>query len=162
MFHPVSRLIKRGVSRIVSNVGVECGGRECAFDEWRMKRTAKSCGPDAPTLASSLVEAIREAMVAKKPGSPGRARRKPLKPFARGMPGESGVTVVDLLGVLFIFAPEATGAIRAPGIPCALYFGAKIIHDSGAIRTARTHAYANRRIDRWLRNSTLLYGMDHV
>jgi hypothetical protein len=26
---------------------------ECADDERRMKRTAKSCGPDAPTLASS-------------------------------------------------------------------------------------------------------------
>jgi len=29
---------------------------------------------------------ICKAMVARKPGSPGRARRKPLKPFARGMP----------------------------------------------------------------------------
>jgi hypothetical protein len=25
-----------------------------AFDEWRVRRTAKPCGPDAPTLASSL------------------------------------------------------------------------------------------------------------
>jgi len=25
----------------------------CAADEWRFLRTAKSCGPDAPTLASS-------------------------------------------------------------------------------------------------------------
>ena len=30
-------------------------------------RTAKSCGPDAPTLASSFVDAIREATVARKP-----------------------------------------------------------------------------------------------
>jgi hypothetical protein len=38
---------------IVTNAGrdaVDAGG---AFDEWRRKRTAKSCGPDAPTLASS-------------------------------------------------------------------------------------------------------------
>ena len=32
-----------------------CGGRLGAFDEWRVRRTAKSCGPDAPTLASSFV-----------------------------------------------------------------------------------------------------------
>src|SRR5215470_19999884 len=37
-------------------------------------RTAKACGPDIPTLISSLAGPIREAMVAKKPGAPGRAR----------------------------------------------------------------------------------------
>src|SRR5579872_1043093 len=37
---------------------------------------------------------IPQAMVAKKPGSPGRARRKPLKPLRRGMPDCTGVTVV--------------------------------------------------------------------
>jgi hypothetical protein len=36
-----------------------------------LKRTAKSCGPDAPTLASSSVEFLRGAMVAKKPGHQG-------------------------------------------------------------------------------------------
>jgi hypothetical protein len=30
-----------------------CGGRGCAFDERRVTRTAKSCGPDASTLALS-------------------------------------------------------------------------------------------------------------
>jgi hypothetical protein len=30
-------------------------------------RTAKSCGPDAPTLASSLVEFFRKATVTTKP-----------------------------------------------------------------------------------------------
>jgi hypothetical protein len=33
--------------------GTGCGGRSCAFDEWRVRRTAKSCGPDVSTLASS-------------------------------------------------------------------------------------------------------------
>jgi hypothetical protein len=43
-----------------------------ALDETRSMRTAKSCGPDAPTLASSFEEEIfREATVANKPGHRG-------------------------------------------------------------------------------------------
>jgi hypothetical protein len=39
-----------------------------AADESAILRTAKSCGPDAPTLASSFTEEIfREATVTKKP-----------------------------------------------------------------------------------------------
>jgi hypothetical protein len=52
--------------------------------ERRVKRTAKSCGPDAPTLASSFAGSnSHEATVATKPGHRGRARRKPLKPLRR-------------------------------------------------------------------------------
>ena len=43
----------RGALAIVTNAGrdaVDAGG---AFDESAVLRTAKSCGPDAPTLASS-------------------------------------------------------------------------------------------------------------
>jgi hypothetical protein len=61
----------RGAARDRHERGAGCGGRFGAFDEWRIRRTAKSCGPDAPTLASSLVEAIREATVANKPGHRG-------------------------------------------------------------------------------------------
>src|SRR5579863_1434531 len=43
---------------IVRKRGAGCGGRFGAFDEWRIRRTAKACGPDAPTLASSLVDTI--------------------------------------------------------------------------------------------------------
>src|SRR6185312_7135616 len=44
-------------------------------------RTAKSRGPGAPTLASSLADDDREATEANKPGTPGRSRisRKPLR-----------------------------------------------------------------------------------
>ena len=38
---------------IVTNAGRDAVDVDSAFDEWRLKRTAKSCGPDAPTLASS-------------------------------------------------------------------------------------------------------------
>ncbi len=37
-------------------------------------RTAKSCGPDLPTLGSSLWVTNAQAMEAIKPGTPGRAR----------------------------------------------------------------------------------------
>ena len=40
-------------------------------------RTAKSCGPDAPTLASSSRKATCESDGGKKARSPGRARYKP-------------------------------------------------------------------------------------
>jgi hypothetical protein len=43
--HPVPR---EGALAIVTDVGAGSGGRGSAFDERRMKRTAKSCGPDAP------------------------------------------------------------------------------------------------------------------
>src|SRR5713226_6408630 len=65
-------------------------------------RTAKSCGPDAPTLASSSRSCVGPTGLrqnlsvddgGKRARSPGRARRKPLKPLRAGMPGDSGVLV---------------------------------------------------------------------
>jgi hypothetical protein len=56
-------------------------------------RTAKSCGPDAPTLASSVRKVFPQATVANKPGHRGE-RDISRKTIARGMPGVSGVTVV--------------------------------------------------------------------
>jgi hypothetical protein len=44
---------KRGAFRDRHGRGAGCGGRRCAIDEQRVRRTAKSCGPDAPALASS-------------------------------------------------------------------------------------------------------------
>jgi hypothetical protein len=68
-----------------------------------LQRTAKSYGPDAPTLASSSRMLCRPNRVrthhkfandgGKKARSPRRARRKPLKPLRAGMPGDSGVLV---------------------------------------------------------------------
>src|SRR6516162_6321690 len=50
-----------------------------------LSRTAKSCGLGAPTLALSPQRCFRilRVTVARKPGSPERARRKPLKPLRR-------------------------------------------------------------------------------
>src|SRR6476646_5809550 len=56
----------------------------------------------------------------KKARSPERARRKPLKPFARGKPDLPARTCGDFARVLFVFAHEAAGAQSASGFPCAL------------------------------------------
>jgi len=85
----------------------------------RNPRTAKSCGPDAPTLASSWRRCFRIALatVARKPGHRGE-RDISCKTIARGMPGVSGVTVVTNARVFYHHA--RLRAQPAPGIPCAL------------------------------------------
>jgi hypothetical protein len=55
-------------------------------------RTAKSCGPDTSTLVSSLRE-VPQVTVAKEPDRRGELEVS-RKTIARGMPGDSGVTVV--------------------------------------------------------------------
>src|SRR5258706_1623868 len=75
-----------------------------------LKRTAKSCGSDAPMLASSLREEA-QATVSNKPGHRGE-REVSRKTIARGMPGNSGVTVVTNSCVCF-FTHEAAGALGA-------------------------------------------------
>jgi hypothetical protein len=66
---------------------VDAGGAE---DEGADLRTAKSCGPDTPTLVSSWWS-DPSATVARKPGHRGE-RDISRKTIARGMPGDSGVT----------------------------------------------------------------------
>src|SRR5712675_750001 len=96
-----------------------------------LTRTAKSCGSDAPMLASSLREEA-QATVSNKPGHRGE-REVSRKTIARGMPGETGVTVVTMLVCLFYFACEAAGA------SCARHslrpqLGESFTHHSGASR----------------------------
>jgi len=76
---------REGRIMIVTNVAVGCCGRGSCDGRARLKRTAKSCGPGAPTLALSFVEMIREATVAKKPGHRGE-REVSRKTIARGKP----------------------------------------------------------------------------
>jgi hypothetical protein len=60
--------------------GTGCGGRGSVRRRSALKRTAKSCGPDAPTLSQVSRESFREATVAKEPGHRGaRISRKPLR-----------------------------------------------------------------------------------
>src|SRR5438552_18682933 len=82
-----------------------------------LMRTAKSCGSDAPMLASSLREDA-QMTVSNKPGHRGEHEGN-RKTIARGMPGETGVTVVTML-VCFFISHARLRAHQAPGIPCAL------------------------------------------
>jgi hypothetical protein len=61
----------RGAFRDRHGRGAGCGGRGRRADECASLRTAKSCGPDASTPASSLAEVIPPMTVTSKPDSPG-------------------------------------------------------------------------------------------
>ena len=105
-------------------------------------RTAKSCGPDAPTLASSSRMLCRPYRArtkrqsandgGKRARSPGRARRKPLKPLRAGMPGDSGVLVVARVRSTTPSAHEAAGAAGTRHSPRPLR-GRKIHQSLGRI-----------------------------
>src|SRR4051795_2611019 len=103
-----------------------------AADERCRTRTAKSCGPDASTLASSFVQ--KQSDGDKKARSPGRARRKPLKPLRAGMPGSSGELVVTTSCAYFHFARETAGALGARHSPRPLSLSETFMHHSGAPR----------------------------
>ncbi len=116
-----------------------------------LQRTAKSCGPDAPTLASSSRMLCRPNRVrtqrkfandgGKRARSPGRVRRKPLKPLRAGMPGDSGVLVVTRVRSTNPSAHETAGAAGTRHSPRPLW--AENSSTPRAPRAARTKSYAN-------------------
>jgi len=62
-------------------------------DEWCQPRTAKSCGPDIPTLISSLREMTRRRRSQQSPVS-GENTKETVNTIAQGMPDRLGVPVV--------------------------------------------------------------------
>src|SRR5258706_5038767 len=90
-----------------------------------LKRTAKSCGSDAPMLASSLREEA-QATVSNKRGHRGE-REVSRKTIARGMPGETGVTVVTTLVCLFFYT-RGCGCIERPAFPAPSDLRRREIH----------------------------------
>jgi hypothetical protein len=91
---------QRGV-RVVTNVGSRMRWTlVAARDERQLRRTAKACGPDPPTLGSSPWT-ISWATVATKPGTPGRARYRSSHHRA-GNAGVFGVPVVTCLRAFFM------------------------------------------------------------
>src|SRR6266702_1058746 len=112
-------------------------------------RTAKSCGPDAPTLASSLRSRVgptglRQNISAgdggKRARSPGRARRKPLKPLRAGTSGDSGVLVVTRVRSTTTKCTLGRGCSGHPAFPTPS-LGGRFSKASGASRRGiYTHA----------------------
>jgi hypothetical protein len=97
-----------------------------------LTRTAKPCGPDAPTLASSWRRKSSAGDGGKKARSPGRARRKPLTPSRAGMPGDSGATVVTNACVYYSThaAAGASGTRHSPRPP---FQGGRFLQQLGRI-----------------------------
>jgi len=72
-------------------VDAAASGARRACGRMMLLRTAKSCGPDTPTLVSSLRMQVRRRRGQESP-VPGESAKEPVKTIARGMPGDSGVT----------------------------------------------------------------------
>jgi hypothetical protein len=83
-------------------------------------RTAKSCGPDASTLASTRDNANALRGDGDKKPIAGESTKQAVKTIAQGRPGISGEPVVTNLRV-FYFYTQGCGCAEAPGFPCALY-----------------------------------------
>jgi hypothetical protein len=115
-FHNSRRPVpQRGVAH-VTNAGRDAVDAAASGEQWRagrmmLKRTAKSCGSDAPGLASSLREEAQATMTTK-PGHRGEHEIS-RKTIARGMPGDFRCDRGDYARVLFYFAREAAGALSA-------------------------------------------------
>src|ERR1700730_16818498 len=125
----------RGVSRSSRTLARNAVDALALQDEWRLRRTVKSCGPDASTPASSLADKYPLGDGDKKARSPGRARRNPLKPLRREMPGVSGGPVVTTRVRLLHFAHEAAGAAGTRHSLRPLFSsGERILHHSDASR----------------------------
>src|SRR5881394_3824091 len=99
-------------------------------------RTAKSCGSDAPTLASSFAVNARRRWQT----SPvtGKSTKETVKTIARGMPGGTRCDRGDYARMLFYFACEAAGALRARHSLRPLVLGRKIHASLGRHRAAGT------------------------
>src|SRR6266404_611445 len=116
-----------------------------------LMRTAKSCGSDAPMLASSLREEA-QAMVSNKPGHRGE-REVSRKTIARGMPGDFRCDRGDYARALFILRARLR-VHRAPGIPCALCFEGREIHARlGRIASRDREGMCHRHCEEPLRRS---------
>jgi hypothetical protein len=95
-------------------VDAAASGEQVRAGRMALTRTAKSCGSDAPMPASSLREAA-QATVSNKPGHR-EEHEVSRKTIARGMPGNSGVTVVTTLVCLFFYTRDC-GCIGRPAFP---------------------------------------------
>src|SRR6266403_3246516 len=114
----------RGALRTSRNAGRDAVDAAASGEQQRagrmmLQRTAKSCGSDAPMLASSLREEA-QATVSNKPGHRGEREvsRKPLRGECRVI---SGVTVVTTL-VCFLPCTRGCGRIERPAFPALSEF----------------------------------------
>jgi len=116
--------------------------RSTASGREMLQRTAKSRGPDAPTLASSLRSRVgptgfRQDISAGDGGKQARFTRERegnrLKPLRAGMPGDSGVLVVTRVRSTTTKCTRGRGCNGHPAFPTPS-LGGRFINGSGALR----------------------------
>src|SRR5258705_10752459 len=118
---------QRGVSRtsrtrVGDAVDAAASGARKRAGRMMLMRTAKSCGSDAPMLASSLREEA-QATVSNKPGHRGE-REVSRKTIARGMPGLLRCTCGDYTRVLTTHCTRGCGCIGHPAFLRPLFIEA--------------------------------------
>jgi hypothetical protein len=129
-----SRLDKRGASRSSRTLGAGCGGRVDDARRAALTRTAKSCGPDAPTLASSFRGLFPRKRRWQKSPVTGESTKETVKTIAQGRPDCFGEPVVTML-VCFFISHARLRVHRAPGFPCALCFQ-RVVRTTARVLTA--------------------------
>jgi len=116
--------------------------RLVSSDERCRTRTAKACGPDIPTLISSLPRRWscrrrwQESPVA------GESALYAVKTIARETPGGLAEPVVTLLVCFLHFARGAAGAAQASGVSCALFLRGRDVSCTTRARRRRGSAEA--------------------
>jgi hypothetical protein len=99
------------------------------------QRTAKSCGPDPPTLGSSLQMTSLQATAARQPGAPRRSRIS-RQTIARGMPDRFGCPVVACVRKMHISLharPAGAASIRCSPRPLDVEGGRYGIHPGASV-----------------------------
>jgi hypothetical protein len=110
----------QGRLAIVTDAGQDAMDARRRERRTRCSRTGKSCGSDAPMLASSW-RRDPPTTVARKPVA-GKSTKESVKPSRRECRTIPGVTVVTMLVCFFILHARLRAHL-ASGIPCALFSG---------------------------------------
>jgi hypothetical protein len=121
-------------------LGAGSGGRDGAKDESALSRTAKSCGPDIPTLISSLRGDDLDGDGGKKARLTKESAKETVKTIRAGNAGIVSATCGELPSCVFLLTRETAGAFDAPGIPCALYVFEGRVFARTRVRTCRGKA----------------------
>ena len=123
---PPSPCHREGRFAIVTKRGAGCDGPLPAsgvlHPTKRRRRTAKSCGPGAATLASIRPACAGPATGARK-AVPRGEREVSRQTIARGRPGCPGRYLSNPCALLATHCTRCLRVPPAPGLPCALYPG---------------------------------------
>ena len=116
---------------IVTDVGAGCDGRGCCAGRARRLRTAKPCGPDTPTLVSSLA------------GDPARRRRltSPALRGERGISRNPSCRECRIVSASLWFLTRVLSTPCTRGCGCARHpaFPAPSVFRGGGRRKTRAH-----------------------